>query len=380
MVDATRDEHIWSETYDRDLEDVFAIQSDIAQRVADALKVRLLARERRDIERTPTESIAAYELCLKGKSQRSRESRDGLTQALQDFEEALARDPNCVPALVGLSKCYHDGSHFNFFSPEEAYPSMKRSASRALEIDPRSADAHAALGAVYFHYEWNWEEAEREFRTAIRLKPSSPEYSETLSYLLAILGRSAESYEMARRCLDLSPQLPTVSTWTRAGTARMGVVLFSGAPADRQEYLENLARENPENARVQEALGYALLRAHRYDEAISRLKKAVRLSKGESLYRADLGLALAWSGRTKEARSILSQLKRRSRTAHVSLVQWALLLESLGRRDEAFAKLEEAFERRSIDLGNVRLVPEMAELRADPRWKSIERRMGLPEL
>jgi len=380
LIDTNQDRHLWSESYDRELQDIFAMQSDIAERVAAALKIRLLASEQSDIKRKPTKNMEAYELYLKGQSHRARETREELALAMSCFEEALAKDQNCAIALVGWAECYHWASHSNLFPPEETYPQMKRFTVRALEIDPRLAEAHIAMGAIYFHYEWNWREAEKEFLKAIELRPSSPEAYDPLSYLLAILGRSAESYEKAQRCLELSPQIPSVETWAHSGASYMGTVLFSDRPADRIELLEKMMEVHQESTRVHEVLGYAYLRGKRFEEAISQLEEAVRLSKGETLFRADLAIILARAGHRKEASAMLAELEEISRHSHVSPVQLAFLLESLGRRDDAYVKLESAYERRATDLANVRLVPELAELRADSRWRSIERRMGLPEL
>ncbi|HEV2226955.1 MAG TPA: adenylate/guanylate cyclase domain-containing protein, partial [Nitrososphaerales archaeon] len=190
MIDSNNDLHLWAESYDRELQDIFAIQSDIAQQVASALKVRLLSGEKKDIEKRPTENIDAYQAHLKGRYHLNREqTKEETAKALSYFEEAIKLDSNFALPYAGVSDYYHFGSHTNWFSPEEAFPKMKEYATKALEIDPRLAEGHAALGAVYFHYDWNWKGAEREFSRAIELRPSYDAVYEMSYYLLAILGR-----------------------------------------------------------------------------------------------------------------------------------------------------------------------------------------------
>ncbi len=376
MIDAPRDKHVWSESYDRDLADIFAIQGDIALRVAAALKVRLLATETEDIERKPTESVEAYQLYLRGRYHYNRSGREDVARALELFRQAIERDPRCAVAFAGVSDCYHMGSHSNWFSPEEAYPPMKDFATNALKIDPRLAESHAALGAVYFHYDWKWREAEREFLRAIELKPSYAGAYDMYSYLLAILGRQAESYERAKRGAELSPQVLWI--WLHARLGPMGTVLFPGKMEEAISLMQGVVKSHPDFLLALDCLAFAYYRASNSDKALAELRAAVSRSNGRPIFKADLAFLLALVGRKEEARTLLDELTEDSKHVYVSPVQRACIQFHLGNSDEAFASLETAFERRAIDLVDIRLVPEMSELRADTRWKSLENRMGLP--
>lgn len=377
VIDSASDRHLWSESYDRDLADIFAIQSDLAQNVASALKVHVLAREKQDIERRPTESVAAYELYLRGRSLFFAKSDGYMAQAIQLFEQALSLDPKCAVALSAISDCYHDGSHAGRFTPEEAYPRMKDLALRALAIDPRLAEAHAALGAVYFHYDWKWEEAETELKAAIELKPSSAYVYEMFSYLLAVLGRAGESRRKAAVGLEISPQYYELGAWSLTGSWSWVTIGGRDEAGPTIQHLERYVRARPDLAFLREALGFAYARFGRTEEGIAELREAVRVSGGHPLYRGGLGVLLAASGHAEEAQTILAELKAGGEPLATSSVRTGCLLFLLGRTDEAFADLERAFDRKAIDIVDVRLVPELERLRNDARWRSIERRMGL---
>jgi TolB-like protein/Flp pilus assembly protein TadD len=369
LIDAQTSEHQWAETYDRELKDVFTIQSDISETVADALKVRLLSGEKEDIEKKPTENMDAYQLYLKGRYHSNRETREDYDKALKYFEEAVMLDPRFALAYTGISDYYHVGGHYNWFSPEEVFPKMKEYANKALEIDPNLAEGHAALGAVYFHYDWKWREAEKEITRAIELKPSDF-VLEMYSYLLAILGRLEESNEQVRRAKELSPQFRSV------GMGISGVILRF-VKIGGISRLEEIVRANPDLAIAHDSLGFADYRASRVDEAISEMREAVSVSRGAPAFKADLAFLLALAGCSDEAESILSELKSISKKSYVSNVQMACIEYSLGRHDEAFEDIERAYQRRAIDLADIRMIPELDKLRADPRWISIETRMGL---
>jgi TolB-like protein/Tfp pilus assembly protein PilF len=376
MIDGVNDMHKWAESYDREMADIFAIQSDIAQQVATALKVQMLSSERKDIERKPTDNMEAYQFYLQGLYHLNRETKEDGVKALEYFQRAILLDPKFALAYAGISDYYHGASHGNWFSPEEAFPKMKEFAVKALEIDPRLAEGHAALGAVYFHYEWKWKDAEKEFARAIELRPSYDFVYSMYQYLLAVMGRHEESYEMAKRGAELSPQFGA-RAWGRYLAVAM---LRLGRIKEGISRLEQMVKEDPDFAPLHNRLGFAYFRDSRIKDAISETRKSVALSKGDPAFKADLGLLLAIDGQKEEASSILDELEEASKNTYVSDAQIACILYCLGRADEAFDNLEKAFARRAIDLPDIRTGFAMGKIRADPRWASIETRMGLRDL
>ena len=378
LIEARTSDHLWAESYDRDLKDVFAIQSDISKTVVEALKVRLLSTEKKDIERRPTESVEAYQAYLKGRYHLNQDTKDDYSEAKKYLEEAVKLDPRFALAYAGISDYYHGVSHYNWLSPEEAFPVMKEKAIKALEIDPRLAEGHAALGAVYFHYEWKWGDAEKEFIRAIELKPSYVSAYDMYSYLLAVMGRNEESYEQQKVKYELSPEYGTRG-W---GAGLSWAALRVGRTKEGIARLEEIVRADPDSAVLHDSLGFAYYHASKVEDAINEVSKAVALSRGDIFFKADLALLLALAGRNEEADSILKELTEASKNTYVSDVQIGHIQYCLGRHDEAFENIEKAFARRAIDLPDIRtsLLPYVAEFRADPRWVSIETRMGLRDL
>jgi TolB-like protein/Tfp pilus assembly protein PilF len=377
MIDSNNDLHLWAESYDRELQDIFEIQSDIAGRVAAALKIQLLSREKKDIEKRPTENLDAYQLHLKGRYHLNREQiKEEAKKALNYFEDAIKLDSRFALPYAGVSDYYHFASHMNWFSPEEAFPRMKEYATKALEIDPQLAEGHAALGAVYFHYDWNWRGAEREFARAIELRPSYDAVYEMYYYLLAVLGRFEESLEMAKRRTYISPEYGE-RAW---GSNFAWAMIRSGIISQGVARLEEIVKADPDFAMGHNGLGFAYFQGSRHEDSISEVRKAVALSQNDLYFKGDLASILALSGQQSEASSILDELMEASKRTYVSNVQTAAILYNLGREDEAFDNLERAYKRRAIDLPDVRTTATMSKLRADPRWISIEKRMGLPPL
>ena len=165
LIDPQTEEDMWTESYDRELQDVFGIQSDIAKRVAEALKVRLRAGETQGIETIPTVNIEAYGLYLKGRLSWNSRTREGLDEAVRYFEAAVKLDPKYARAYSGLADCYIIYGDYGWLEPREAFPRAKENALRSLEIDPRQAESHVSLATVYSNYEWRWREAERVQRS-----------------------------------------------------------------------------------------------------------------------------------------------------------------------------------------------------------------------
>lgn len=314
LINAQTSDHLWAESYDRELKDVFEIQSDIAKTVVNSLEVRLLSSEKKDIEKRPTGNLKAYQLYLRGRYYLNRETREDYSKALDLLKEAIRLDPEFALAYAGISDYYHGGAHYNWFSPEDAFPLMKEHAQKALEVDPRSAEGHAALGAVYFHYEWKWREAEKEFVKAIELKPSYDSAYNMYYFLLAIMGRYEESLEQAKKGSELAPELGA-----RGWGAGLAVAMLRiGLIEEGITRLEKIVEEDPGYAAAHDTLGRAYYKASKIDQAMSEFRKAVALSKGDPYFKGDLAKYLALTGNTREAESILNELKEVSARAYVS--------------------------------------------------------------
>jgi TolB-like protein/lipoprotein NlpI len=377
LIDARNDEHLWSKDYDKKLENVFSIQREIAENVAEALKIQLLSRERKDIEKTATASTEAYTLYLKGRYYWNERKAEANMKAVKYFEEAAGLDPNYAPAYAGLADCYVISGDYGWMEPNEAFPKAKQWISRALEVDSRLAEPHASLGVVYNSYEAKWEESEKEFKKAIQLKPSYSMAHMWYGLLLMLLGRYDAAYDQIERARELDPLSRVV------GGNLGGLLLYMGRPKDAIEQLKKAIETNPDFAYLYASLGFAYFYESRTDEAVEELKMAVSISGDDSVMKAGLACILGYAGRQDEASKLLDELKEVSRITYVPKIIFAQVLFALGRADEAFTHLNRAVEERSATIGHgglladLRVLPWFSEARKDPRWDAFIRRLGL---
>ncbi|MDA4128799.1 MAG: tetratricopeptide repeat protein [Thaumarchaeota archaeon] len=377
LIDAVDDKHLWAQSYDREFDDVFAIQSDIAKQVADALKVRILPNETRQIEKEPTKSTEAHTLYLKGRYYWNERTRDNNAMAAKYFEKAISIDPTYAPAYVGLADCYIISGDYGWIEPRKAFPKAKEYISRALEIDPGLAEPHASLGVVYNSYEAKWKESEEEFKRAIELKPSYAIAHMWYGLLLMSLKRFQEAYEQIEKAGELDP----LSRLVEANLAN--TLVYMGKPRDAAEKYKRLENEYPEWATVPYCLGLAYSLDSRTDEGIAELRKAVTLSGGDPGSKSDLACVLAFAGQRAEASKLLGELVEFSKTNYLPKIHVAKILLVLARMDEAFASLDGAYEEKSATanhgglLLDLRVFPWFEAARKDPRWAHFERRLGL---
>ncbi len=370
LIDAANDEHLWSQDYDRKLENVFAMQKEIAQSVAEALKVQLLSGEKRDIGKKATENTEAYKLYLKGRYFWNERARDSNDKAVKCFEDAVKLDAKYALAFSGLADCYVIYEDYGWLSPKEAVPRIEEYARRAIELDPRLAEPHVSLGVAY-NSEWKWQEAEREFKNAIELNPNYATAHQWYGIFLWCAGRYEEARERTDRALELDPL-------SRLTGTNLGIELLTLGKRDQAvEQLRKVIELNPDYPGVHTVLSMIHLMDSRFEDSISEAEAASALSKGDLWMEAQLGFVYGMSGRKEQANRILNELVAAGRNEYVSSAWVAIVLFSLERSDEAFAYLDKAFEERSDELFGFRNSPWFEKIRADRRWVSLEKRIGL---
>lgn len=371
LIDATNDEHLWSEVYDRDLEDVFAIQSEIAQRVARALKVQIRRAEKAGIERKPTQVPEAYALYLQGRVSLNVRTEPSLRKAIELFQAALARDPGFALAHTGLADAYAVLALLEFVPPKEAFPKARAAAAKALEIDEGLAEAHASLGLVRFQYDWEWSAAEAEFRRAIELNPNYPQAHQFYADYLKAMGRFDEAIAEMHRAMELDPLSLSISTG-------LGHVLYLSRQYDRaiEQYRKALELD-PTFVQAHLWFGRPYLQKGMFQAAIDELTQAVTLSGASTVSLATLGQAYAAAGRTEEARETLTKLIDRTKAQYVPSYWISLVYTALGERDEAFTWLDKALQERSSWLAWIKVEPRFDGLRPDRRFAALLGRMRL---
>jgi adenylate cyclase len=371
LVDARTEENLWSEQYDRDVDDVFSIQSDIAHRTAEALNLEILVRERQGIERRFTRNIDAYHSYLKGRYFWNKRNKEALEKAIGYFQQALEKDPDYAPAYAGLADSYAVLALLEFVAPKQAYPEAKRLVERALAIDDGLAEAHTSLALIRFQYDWDWPGSEKEFKKAIELNANYAPAHHFYADMLKAQGRFDEAMEQISLAQELDPLSLAISTG-------VGHVLYLSRRYD--DSIRQYARTvelDPSFMQTHLWFGRPYLQKGMYPEAIAELQKAVSLSGESTVALAMLGHALASAGRKAEAEQVMQKLLDRSKSAYVPSYWIAVIYNGFRDKQNVLAWLERAYDERSSWLAWVKVEPRFDWLRADPGFDSIVKRLGL---
>ena len=371
LIDAESDRHLWAQTYDRDLTDIFTIQSDVALQIAGALEAELSSEERSRIHKKPTDDIQAYQQYLLGKHCLARWTDEGIDQAIKHFEQAIARDPNYALAHASLAYAYTEIGIgvAGALPPDEAFRLAKEAVARALELDPGLPEAHAVLAHLKVACDYDWVGAEKEYKRAIELNPNSGVAYDSYGLMLSALERYDEAIEAQRRAHELDPvahRMDIATTFLRAGRYEEALSAIT----------ECLAID-PNLALAHTTAGWAHLLNGMPEQGIASLQRAVAISPDSTLYLAQLGQAFARTGRTDQAREVLRQLEGLSKQRYVSPYHMAYVYTGLGEYDRAMDWLERAYEERSGGIFGVKGSFLFAPLRGHPRFKALLKKMNL---
>jgi len=371
LIDVQKDEHLWSQSYDRELRDVFDIQSDVAHRAVEALEVHLLAKEKQRIEKRPTENIEAYTLYLKGLHYRGEGTEGGIQKAIEYFEGAKGRDPQFAMAYAALADCYATMGTEGQTPPRETFENAKRFATRAIELDDTIAEAHATLGLVLEDYYLDLQGAEEEFRRALGLNPSYGRVCRSYGVHLARLGRLDEAVTEIKRAQELNPLAMDVN--------ECAAVIFNCANQYDESVgaCQRMLELDPNHFPALQYLAETYMNKSMFGEAIDVLQKALIISNGAPTVRGRLGYAYARSGKKDDAERVLQELVSDSKRRYVTPVAIAMVYCGLGNNDEALKWLNTAYEERPDAVLSIKLRPMWASLRGDPRFSNLLQRLGL---
>src|SRR5262245_40257864 len=372
LIHAPTDRHLWSETYERDLRDVLALQSEIAQAVVREIQIKIMPAERARLTPNRPVNRKAFDDYLQGRYLYwNRRTDENLHKAISFFQSAVNEDPTYAPAYVGLADCYNTlGTEMiGALLPLDARRQAEEAAGKALEIDNEMSEAHAALGFVK-HYNWDWTAAERELKFAIELNPNYAYAHECYASFLVSKGRTEEAIAEANRAQELDP-------FSLAISVKRGFILENARRYD--EAIEQLLRVIAMDQNSYQAhwfLGHTYAASGRFDEAIAVSEKAAALSRTPGAV-GFLGMCYGLAGRTAEANKILSELLELNRRRYVTPPALANVYIGLGDKDQAFFWLEKAYRDRSYYLAYLKVFPADDPLRSDPRLDDLLRRMGL---
>jgi non-specific serine/threonine protein kinase len=372
LVDLADGSQLWGERHARKIADVLAVENEIAERISESLRLKLTGEEKEQLVRRSTENQEAYRLYLRGRYFWNKRTEEGLRRGIEYFRRAIDVDPDYAVAFVGIAHSYAVLGFHAIAPPGEAFPRAKAAALKALEIDPSLAEARAPLAYTLHYYDWNWAESEREYRKGLEAAPNDATAHNYYASLLISLGRFEEAFAQWRRAQELDP----LSLINRAATGWSFYVARRYDEAVREA--EKTLEMDPTFAVARRVLGLSFQKTSRPDEAIEELRKAVELSGGSTQYLADLARALATGGREAEARRTLGELEEISKSRYVSPYFMAAVHLGLGDKDRAFDCLEEAYGERSLGMTFLKLDPNLDDLRAEPRFADLVRRVGLP--
>jgi TolB-like protein/tetratricopeptide (TPR) repeat protein len=370
LVDVVTDRTLLAESYARELQDILALQSEIARSVAD--RIRLTLRPATGARVARQVHPDAYDDYLMGRAAWNTRTPDGVQRALDFFRRAIDRDPTYAAAWAGVADCYvvFSGALLGL-SENEAYPKAREAAMRALALDETLAEAHTSLGSVKSEFDWDWAGAEAEYTRAIAISPSYVTATQWYGEFLAFRGRSGESLTQLRRAQELDPLSPVVNT-----SLAMALIVarqYEAAVAQAQRALE--LDPNFSGAYLQ--LGRAYLLQESNGKAIASFERAVGLGGPPTRPKAWLGHAYAVAGEREKARHIAEELERLSTSGRVSAYDIALIHTGLNDAESAFAWLDRAYRQRAWDLIQLDVDERFAPLKRDTRFAGLLRRIGV---
>ncbi len=368
LIRAT-DEHFWSETYDREIGDVLALESQFAQSIAEKVAVTITGQEYTRLATARHLSPEVYEIYLKGKLS-PRNTKADLEQTRAYFQEAIRKDPTFAPAYVGLARTYSDmASLLGGAPPREVNPKILAAARRSLQLDPDIAEAHALIADVYQKV-WRWSDAKAEYERALELKPSDAAAHMAFAKWLAAQGRLEEAITWSRRGRILDP--------LGVAGAESGWVLFCARHYDDAiRELRSMLAVRPDLARAQWYLGFVLIASGQSEQAIVELEKTAAMTQRSPGSLEILAAAYGYAGRRRDAIRIIDELKHRSKAGYVPAGAFVNPYLGLGDYDQALAGYERAYEEQSPVLQWVNVIPFADPLRGNPRFQDLVRKVGL---
>jgi serine/threonine protein kinase len=354
---------LWSEKYDRSMEDIFTLQDEISLAIVDNLKIKLLGEEKTEIIKGHTKNLEAYDFYLKGRYFWNKRTVEDITKSIEYFQQAIEKDSQYALAYAGLADSYITLGDWQGLSPKEAFAEARKAAEKALEIDDLLAEAHNSLAYVKYIYEWDWPGAERGFKHSISLNPNYATARQWYAELLTIMGRFDEARQEIKRAQELDPLsliINAIGGWP---------YMYAGKYDQAIEHFQKTLEMDPDFRPAHTYLARTYLGKGMYEEA---------LREYEILNDLDgIGLAYAKMGMKKEAHQVLNELRERAKHTPIRPAGVALIYFALGDYDTGFEWLEKAYKERGYGMSRLKVSPEYDSIRSDPRFKALLKKMNL---
>jgi TolB-like protein/Flp pilus assembly protein TadD len=374
LVNVSDSYHIWSETFDKELTKVFAIQDEIALTIADKLKLALLSDERARLVKRPTENLEAYNLYLLGRYFLDRASdEEDFNKVIGYFEQAIAKDPGYALAYVGQAVCYSNFCMTGYLVPNEGYPKAMEAAKKALELDEELGEAHASLGYLKLVFDWDIAGAEHEFKRSLKLSPGSSDVYIPYSMYLATTGRFDEAIAGFKRVVELDPAAPGYYVYL-GGWGYQYAGRYDESIAQLQKGLDM----DPSILYGQLYLASAYALKGMYREAVAQADKMLSAwpTREDVQIFSFLGWVYAVSGQQKKARSLLNRMLDLRARRYVDAYLIGEVYAGLGEKDKAFEWLTKAYEEHAGQMIFIKIDPWIKNLRSDPRYKELLKKVG----
>jgi len=371
LIDVRNKKTIWGEQFERKMSDLLATQRDIASTITDKLQLRLSGNDSKGISKQYTTNNEAYQLYLQGRYFWNKRSSDNLKKATELLKAATEKDPNFALAYAGLADCYAVSYYYVGERPREIMPLAKTYAAKAIELDPTLAEPHATLAFAAWLLDWDKAGAEKEFLRAFELNPNYPTAHHWYSRYLRGIGRTDEAYREIKRAEELDP----LSLVIINNVAVMYIDRGDLNSATRE--CQRMIDLDPNFWAAHQTLSIVLVKQGRYDEALAEAQKSSQLSNRSNASLALLGHVYARLGRRTEADAVIKELEKRYADKSADGRDLAVVYADFDEKDKTFAWLEKAFADHSVILAFLKLEPLLEPLQSDPRWKNLERRVGI---
>jgi TolB-like protein/DNA-binding winged helix-turn-helix (wHTH) protein/Flp pilus assembly protein TadD len=372
LIQANPERHLWSESYQRDLRDILALQSEVAQAITNEVKIKLTPQEQTRLASARPVNPEAYRALLKGRYYHGTGPEEEFKTGTAYIQQAIALDPTYAPAYLYLAGYYKDAAFYGVLPVKEAVPLERAAVEKALELDPTLAGAHALRGDIKFWFDWDWSGAEADLKRTILLNPNNASAHGAYGSFLNQMGRSGEALREFQKQQELDP-LNSLG-WG------LGVALFYARRYDESiAQLNKVLEKNPDFVLPKAAIGWNYAQKRMYPEAVAVCRSAISSAPEDQIVLGGCGWVYARAGRRQDALALLDRLKKLSPRLHLDPYLVALLYDGLGDDDRTLEWLERAYRERSPQMAFLKIEFWSDSLRAQPRFQDLLRRMNFPE-
>jgi len=373
LINVSDGAQIWGEQYDRPAGDILNIQSEISKEISGQLRSKLTGEQEERVTRKYTEDLEAYRLYLKGRYFWNKRSDEGFRRAIDSFDQAIQKDPRYALAYAGLADCYGLMPAWALMAPSVGHPKARAAAQKAIELDSSLAEGYAALAHTQHNYDWNWAQAQANYKKAISLNPNYATARHWYASFLNEMGKPDEAIAEKMRALDLDPLSLIIN-------ADFGYLYYQARRYDRAITQLKKAIELDSNFPISyEFLSFVYRQKHMYAEAISASEKAALLLPDSPEAKAELAAVYALSGRRPEALALLEELKTTSKEEYVVAFDLAMIYLALGDQERAMEYLQKAHAEHSYQMSSLKIEPRLDPLRSNPEFVKLLNSMKFPD-